>query len=164
MLKGFLNRRSLLFAAVLGVVAALAIPVAFADSPHWISSSDSINSNTGVLTCSFKEAGLGTVSSTFISCSADASATYYCVNGGGNHPKAANKETVTAPVSNGGNFPVRNGQTTGSVTVSPPGPGSFSCPGGQQLVLGSVSYTNVTLSGEGGSVTLPDRSATFITF
>jgi hypothetical protein len=53
-------------------------------------------------------------------------------------------------VSGGGAFPVRNGQTTGSITVAPPGPGAFSCPSGQRLVLASISNTNITLTGEGG--------------
>ena len=134
------------------VVLALTVGVttAMADNPHFISASASIN-NDGALVCSFKEAGLGTtVTTTHISCSADATVVYACINGGGNHPKATNKETVSGPVSGGGDFPVRNGQTTGSITVPPPGPGDFSCPNGQRLVLASVSYTNITLTGEGG--------------
>jgi hypothetical protein len=96
-------------------------------------------------------AGLGTtVSTEAFSCSADATADYACINGGGNHPKATNKETVSGPVSGGGNFPVRNGSTTGSITVSPPGPGDFSCPNGQKLVFASVSYTNIVLEGSAG--------------
>jgi hypothetical protein len=74
--------------------------------------------------CAFKEAGLGnTLTVADISCSADATAVYQCFSNGGNHPQAGNKETVGGPVSNDGTFPVRNGQTTGSITVSPPGPG-----------------------------------------
>src|SRR4029077_174690 len=119
-------------------------------NPHFINASAAVD-NSGNLVCSFKEAGLGTtVSTTHISCAADATAGYACLNGGGKHPQAANKETVSGPVSGGGEFPVRNGQTTGSITVPPPGPGAFSCPNGQRLVLASVSYTNVLLTGEGG--------------
>ena len=58
-----------------------------------------------------------------------------------------NKETVSGPVTGTGTFPVRNGQTTGSLTAGPPGPGNFSCPSGQSLVLAFVSYTNVLLTG-----------------
>jgi hypothetical protein len=137
-------------------VAALAFaPAAFADSPHFIKASATINSS-GQLVCSFKEAGLGTTLTTAnVSCSADATAVYQCFNNGGNHPKAGNKETVGGPVSNDGQFPVRNGQTTGSITVSPPGPGDFSCPSGQTLFLESVSYTNIVLSGEGATADVP---------
>lgn len=131
-------------------MVAFAATAAFADSPHFISASASIDSS-GNLVCTFKKAGLGTtVSTEAVSCSADATAAYACINGGGNHPKATNKETVSGPVSGGGNFPVRNGQTTGSISVAPPGPGSFSCPSGQTLVLASVSYTNIVLEGAAG--------------
>jgi hypothetical protein len=132
------------------VMLALSVPVVFADSPHFISASASIDSS-GNLVCSFKEAGLGTtVSTEAVTCSADATAVYACLNGGGHHPKAANKETVSGPVSGGGTFPVRNGQTKGSITVAPPGPGGFTCPSGQRLVLASISYTNITLTGLAG--------------
>lgn len=132
--------------------------VALADNPHFISASDSINS-AGALIVSFKEAGLGTVPSVSITVNANGTAVYACINGGGNHPKAANKETVSGPLSASGNFPVRNGQTTGSLTVGPVGPGSFSCPSGQKLVLSSVSYSNITVSGLGASTTVPNISA-----
>lgn len=47
-----------------------------------------------------QEAGLGnTVSTEAITLSGTATATYACINGGGKHPSAANKETVTAPIS-----------------------------------------------------------------
>jgi hypothetical protein len=144
-----MQRMLIAFAGVL-VAAALAVPAAFADSPHFIKASASID-NDGSLVCTFKEAGLGTtVETEHVSCSADASAEYACINGGSNHPKASNKETVAGPVSSGGDFPVRNGSATGSITVAPPGAGDFSCPNGQTLVLASVSYTNIVLEGSGG--------------
>ena len=140
--------------AALAVVLATAA-VALADSPHFIRASATLN-NSGQLVCSFKEAGLGnTLTSADISCSADATATYQCWNKGGNHPQAGNKETVGGPVSGGGTFPIRNGSASGSITVSPPGPGTFSCPGGQALFLEDVSYTNIVLSGEGATADVP---------
>src|SRR5437773_5087032 len=95
----------------------------------------------------FKETGLGNTgfSSVNITVNANATANYQCVNGGSNHPKAANKETVSGPVSGGGGFPVSNGQTTGFILVSLPGPGSFSCPSGQTLVLTSGTFSNITI-------------------
>jgi hypothetical protein len=121
--------------------------ISYADSPHFLSASEGPD-NAGNLVCGFKEAGLGnTVTTEAVTCSADATAVYACINGGDNHPKAANKATVSGPVSGGGNFPVSNGQTTGSITVGPPDPGGFGCPSGQRLVLASVSYTNITLTG-----------------
>jgi hypothetical protein len=36
--------------------------------------------------------------------------------------------------------------------LGPAGPGDFSCPNGQTLFLQSVSYSNITISGQGASV------------
>ena len=131
-------------------VLALGATAAFADSPHFLKATASVDSS-GNLLCAFKEAGVGgTVASTNITCAADATAVFACINGGGNHPKASNKETVNGPVSGGGAFPVRSGQTTGTISVGPPIAGDFSCPNGQDLVLASVCYANATLTGEGG--------------
>ena len=105
----------LLTLVVSGVVAG----PAQADSPHFLKASASINTSTGALVCSFKEAGLGNVPTADITCSASATVVYQCFNNGGNHPKAGNKETVNADVSGSGTVPVRNGQTTGSITVPP---------------------------------------------
>ena len=142
----------LTIALLVAVTALLTLgaTVALADSPHFIKASASVD-NAGNLVCSFKEAGLGsTVATEAVTCSADATAVYACLNGGGNHPKAANKATISGPVSGGGNFPVRNGSTTGDITVAPPSAGSFSCPNGQTLVLASISYTNIVLAGSAG--------------
>jgi len=127
---------------------------AHADSPHFLTSSFAINSSTGDLQCSFKEAGLGTTAtSADITCTAATSeAVYQCFNNGGNHPKAGNKETVGGLVTNTQSFPIRNGQTTGTVIVGPFSPGSFSCPSGQSLFLQSVCYDDITLSGEGATI------------
>jgi hypothetical protein len=147
-------RRILFVLAATLVTAAIAVPAAFADSPHFISASASIDNSTGNLVCTFKEAGLGQVPTADITCSASATVVYQCFNNGGNHPKAGNKETIHADVSGSGTFPVRNGQTTGSISVAPPGPGDFSCPSGQTLFLQSVEYDNVVISGQGASESL----------
>ena len=104
------------------ILVITAAPVAFAVSPHFISASSSLSGSS--LVCTFKEAGLGNLGFSSIkeTCSATASAVYECVNNGGNHPQAANKETVTSPVTGSGLFPISNGQTTGSITVAAPGP------------------------------------------
>jgi hypothetical protein len=125
---------------VMGATAALA------DSPHFLFANNSVGS-TGTLTTSFKEAGLGTgTTSVTITLKADATAVYQCFNNGGNHPKAGNKETVSAALQTSGNFPVRNGQTTGGLSVGPPSQGDFSCPSGQTLFLQTVTYSNTFVS------------------
>ncbi|HYX83551.1 MAG TPA: hypothetical protein VE777_01150 [Gaiellales bacterium] len=147
--------RKLIVLLTLVLSGIVAVPAAQADSPHFISASASVDNSTGVLTCNFKEAGLANAGGTAdITCSASATVVYQCFNNGGQHPKAGNKETVHANVSGSGTFPVRNGQTTGSVTVQPPGPGDFTCPSGQTRFLQSVEYDNVVVSGQGASENL----------
>jgi hypothetical protein len=136
--------------AVAGVlsVGALAVPVALADSPHFLFANSSISSSTGALTVDFKETGLGTgtTSVTITLTVENATAVYQCFNNGGNHPKAGNKETVSMSLQASGDFPVRNGQTTASLSVGPPSQGDFTCPSGQSLFLQSVTYEGITVS------------------
>jgi hypothetical protein len=163
--------RRLLFVLLGPLAAALAAIVlaagpAAADSPHFISEGTASITSTGAYNVSnFKEAGLGNlgVTSISITLSATASATYACVNGGSKHPMATNKESVTTPVSNTQKFPIRNGSTTGSLSVGPPPAGPFtpSCSPPMTVVLISVSYTNVSLSGAGATSAEPSLSATF---
>jgi hypothetical protein len=50
-----------------------------------------------------------------------------------------------------------------SLSAGPISAGGFSCPGGQRLVLASVSYTNIVLTDTTNNVstTAPDASRTF---
>jgi hypothetical protein len=146
--------RLVMFVAASATAAAIAVPAALADSPHFLFANASVSSNTGALTVSFKDAGLGTgVSSVEITLSVTtATATYQCFNNGGNHPKAGNKETVSHSLSTTGTFAVSHGQTTGSLSVGPPDPGAFSCPSGQSLFLvGTVTYQGITVSDATGN-------------
>src|SRR6266568_1578818 len=112
------------------LMLVLSVSAAFADSPHFLFADSSVSTSTGALTVSFKDAGLGTgTTSIVITLKVNtATAVYQCFNNGGNHPKAGNKETVSTSLVTSGTFPVRNGQTTGSLTVGPPSQGSFACP------------------------------------
>src|SRR5260370_21908309 len=121
---------------------------ALADSAHFLFANNSVSTTTGSLTTSFKEAGLGTgtTSVTITVTVNNATAVYQCFNNGGNHPKAGNKETVSTSLTTTGTFPVRNGQTTASLTVGPPSQGSFACPSGQSLFLQAVTSTRTPVS------------------
>ena len=149
-------RRRILYVLALplmlaGVVWAAA--PALAVSPHFVSAAGTLNSN-GSLTVNFKEAGLGTNQNINYTFSANASATYVCVNKGGGNPAAQNKTTVAGPVSASGTFNSgKNGNVTASLTVSPP-PSDITCPSGQTLKLASVSYTGVTLTDTTNSITV----------
>lgn len=125
---------------------AVPVPQALAASPHFVNASASGPNNAGALIVSWKEAGLGNNQLIHYVATADSTAVYACINGGGNHPRAANKTTVSGPLSADGTFSSgQNGQISQSLTLGPLSAGSFSCPGGQRLVLASVSYTNVQL-------------------
>jgi hypothetical protein len=132
---------------VMGATAALA------DSPHFLFADNSISSSTGALNTSFKDAGLGTgTTSIQITLTVDnATAVYQCFNNGGNHPQAGNKETVSTSLTTTGTFPVRHGQVTATISVGPPDPGDFACPNGQSLFLQSVTYSGTTVSDETGN-------------
>ena len=156
---------------ILSIAAAIALVVLVAGSAlagppqtsgaHFMSATGSVNAS-GALVVSFDEAGVGTSSITY-SLNADATAVYACINGGNNHPKAANKETVNGDVTGGATFEPKHGRVTGSVSAGPISAGSFSCPSGQRLVLASVSYTNIVLTDTQNnvSIAIADQSRVF---
>jgi hypothetical protein len=155
--------RKLLFAGVLCMaVGALAVPAALATSgAHFMSATGSVN-NSGALVVSFDEAGLGNGDIDY-TLTANATAIWACINGGGNHPKAANKETVQGQVTGGGTFQAKNGRVRASLTAGPLSAGSFSCPGGQHLELGKVTYSNIVLTDTTNNVatTVPNVCRSF---
>jgi hypothetical protein len=147
-------KRRIATVALVFMAVAMIAQQALAQNEHFIRASGNLNNN-GTLTVSFKEAGLGTNQEIHYTLTADATATYVCVNRGGANPSAQNKTTVAGPVSAEGTFNSgKNGQVTASLTVSPP-PSDISCPPGQSLELASVSYTNVVLTDTTNNVVQP---------
>jgi len=142
-------------AIVAAMIATLALAgVAQAASPHFVRATASGPNSAGQLLVSFKEAGLGDDQLITFVASANARATYACINGGGRHPQATNKETVSGPVSATGTFRSgKNGSISQTLTIDPPGAGSFSCPPGQRLVLADVRYTDVAITDTTNGVT-----------
>ena len=119
----------------------------FATSPHFVTGPNATLQTTGNLTVSWKEAGLGDNVTIHYTSSAQATAVYACINGGGKHAQATNKETATAPVTCSGDFSSgKNGNIIASLTCPLPGAGDFSCPSGQTLTLTSVSYSGISLT------------------
>ena len=159
--------RKLGIIAVLSLMAlALAAVPALGAAPntgnaHFIKSATNASVQNNNLVVNFKETGLSAGSTETLTLNATGTATYQCFNNGGNHPKAANKETVSSDLSNTQNFPVdQNGNLVGTISLAPPGPGDFSCPSGQTLVGPTdVSYTNIVLSDatSGASISLGSR-------
>ena len=148
--------------ATVALVASMAFAAgALADAPKFHATDSSVN-NDGALVGSWDERGLGNDNIDY-TLTADATAVFACINGGGKHPQAANKETVNSEVSANGSFEPKNGRITASLTTEAPSAGSFTCPNGQRLVLASVAYTNIVLTDTTNGVTanLPDASRIF---
>jgi hypothetical protein len=125
-------------------VAALAFaPAAFADSPHYVRGPTATVSGNS-LTVSWKAAGLGnTVTSADFRLTGTANVTSQCFTKSGNPVNGVPKsEIVDVDVS--GTFDVRNGQVTGSLTVSPLS--TLTCTGNQEVRILSVSF-DLTLTG-----------------
>ena len=138
-------KRGIVFLLSLVTALCLAATAAGAASPHFIFADASVD-NDGHLIVSWKEAGLGDNQLIDYEATADASGFYACINGGGKHPQAANKEAFEGPVVGTGTFASgKNGQITASLDVDPP-PSPLDCPNGQRLVLACVTYTNITLT------------------
>ena len=102
--------RRLVFVSALSLLLGVSMaPSAWAGSPHFVGAI-SITRTDNSLTVSGKEAGLGNETQVTISVSADAQ----CINPGGNHPKAGNKESFSTE----GTFPVQNGKALFSLTLT----------------------------------------------
>jgi hypothetical protein len=154
------------------VVALAAVP-ALAQSGHFVTGGGNTPiasgpDDFGDLDLSGKVAGLG--GTTFeIEATADATAEYACQNRGGEFPNDPRKQSVSGPVSDttGPQPTPRNGQFKWSLTLEEPA-STLTCPGGQVVVLVSVSYTNITVSlfeddVLSDSISFPDASRTYFT-
>jgi hypothetical protein len=148
------------FAAALTVGAGAAFATSGA---HFFSATGSVNDD-GALVVSFDEAGLGQQLVNY-TLTTDASATYACINGGGNHPKAANKESVNGPLSSPTfSRQAENGRVQASTPPLGPLPSTLQCPTGQTFVLACVSYSNIVLTDTTNNVStgVADVSRTFV--
>ncbi|MGH3935152.1 MAG: hypothetical protein ACRDS1_09285 [Pseudonocardiaceae bacterium] len=103
-------RRLLVFIAAIIAVIAIDAPSALAGEPHFINNAFSVSRTDNTLTVSGKEAGLGDEAQIHVVLSATA----LCINPGGHHPKAVNKEDVSAE----GDFPVQNGKANFTLSVT----------------------------------------------
>lgn len=103
-------RRVLALSAAALATLLLVMPAAWAGSPHFVDSTVTATRTDNTLTVSGKEAGLGDEAQVHIV----VSATALCINGGGNHPKAVNKESVSTE----GTFPVQNGKADFSLSLT----------------------------------------------
>ena len=153
-------RLSLLAAPLAVASLAFATP-ALAGAPKFHSATSSVNNN-GALVVAFDERGLGNENVDY-TLTADATALYACINGGGKHPQAANKEAFEGQVSGGASFEPKNGRVVASLATGPLLAPQFTCPSGQRRVLAAVSYTNIVLTDTSNNVStsVADTSRTF---
>ena len=142
------RRLALGLASTPALLVAAALPAHASGSAHFIKSATSASQSGASVTVAFKEAGLASGSHETVTVSALAATAYECVNGGGKNPSASNKHTFNTSVSKSGVFTAdKNGNITGSETLSPPSAASlgFGCPSGQTVTFVSVSYSNLRI-------------------
>jgi hypothetical protein len=121
-------------ATALAGLLGLAPIAAWAGSPHFVNNAFTESCDATGLTVTGKEAGLGDEEQIHVVLNATAE----CINPGSHHPKAANKEHVSAA----GDFPVQNGKAdftlTAVNTISP------QCSPPMTIVWTNVSVTDTT--------------------
>jgi len=124
------------FASIAAIIAifALATSTVWAGSPHFVDDTVQISRSGNTLTVTGKEAGLGDEDQVHIVLTATA----LCINGGGHHPKAENKQSVTSA----GDFPVQNGKANFSLSAT--ATFSPSCSPPMTVVFTDVTLTDTT--------------------
>jgi hypothetical protein len=137
--------------AILPIVAlvglTLATSSAWAQSPHFVGTPGCTKSIDTGLTCSGKAAGLANGPTAAFLTADSVTATFVCVNKGGNVAPGQPivTQNVTGPTQT---IAPRNGQITFSASIPPPTSPSPSteCPNGNwRVVLTSLTFTNVVL-------------------
>ena len=119
-----------------GVALLLTTTTALAANPHIVGSpSTTVSGNS--ITFSASVAGLGNVPSATFSLVGTIDVSSRCYTRSGNKPQAANKQE-TISVNQTETFPVRNGRTNATFTVSPLS--TLDCPPGQVVRIESVTY------------------------
>jgi len=169
------RRLGLAIVAALAVLVGLASP-AYANFPHFRSasvslagsslanglsatSSASASAELPDLLFTWTEVGLGSPDVVY-HLETVVSATFGCVNGGGQLPSASNKTTITAPVRTVVELAAdRNGRITGSVVLDTGSviPTGLSCPTGQTLAALSAIFTDNTITDTTNGVTATDE-------
>jgi hypothetical protein len=130
-------RRSLIVGVAAFAMLALGATAALADSPHIVGNpSTTVSGNSLILSASV--AGLGNVPSATFGLDGTVDVSSRCYTKSGNKPQAANKQE-TIQVSQTETFPVRNGRTNATFTVTPLS--TLQCPKGQIVVIESITYS-----------------------
>lgn len=157
-----LSRLASTAAAAIALVISPLVSHAQGSGAHFLGDTTDSIADSGQLVVSIDEAGVGGDQVQYV-VDTLALATYACINGGDHSPKASNKQTFSHGITGNFMLATAGGHVTATLTVDPVGPGDFTCPGGQQLVLASITYDDVALTDvpNGVTIDLPDVSRTF---
>jgi hypothetical protein len=118
-------------------------------NPHFIKNATSASLSGSSLVVSFKETGLPSGASELVTASADFSGTYQCINKAGHNPSDIKKTTGGTVYASGTFTADKNGNITGSLTLTPADPATvLDCPSGQTATLTAWSYTTVKITDE----------------
>jgi hypothetical protein len=141
-------RRFLVATTVVLSTVMLSATAALAASPHIVGNpSATVSGNSLILSASV--AGLGNVEEVDLGLVGTVQVGSRCYTRSGNKPQAANKQE-TINVNQFETFPVRNGRTNATFTVTPLS--TLTCPPGQRVVIESVTY-NLSLVYQGETLT-----------
>ena len=145
LLKGASSMIKTLKVLALGAtILALSAGSALAANAHFIGTPQAtVSGNTLTVTASV--AGLGNAEGADFTLEGPVTVNSRCYTKSGNKPQAANKQE-TIDVDQTATFPVRNGRTNITFEVTPLS--TLDCPKGQRVVIESVDFSGLTLSGE----------------
>jgi hypothetical protein len=161
-------RKVLVLLTVTATLGFMAQAASATSGAHFFSTSGTVTSS-GALNVGWDEAGVGQQRVDY-NLTTDAFALYACINGGGNHPKAATKQSVNGPITSptvgvnptNGRVKVALGADN-SIFVGPLA-STLVCPSGQTFVLACVKYTNIVIHDltNGIDASVADQARTFV--
>ena len=130
----------------LAAVLLLGPGVAWADSPHFIKATGTIDPTTFDYTATWKEAGLGSTPVTYELVATKSSSTWQCFTKSNNKPQGSPQAGGAGEIVSTVTFTPHNGSITGSASLTPE-VGTASCQGGGlKLCLTAVSYDGVSIT------------------
>lgn len=144
-------------AAAACATALAATPALASGSPHFIKNLTKVtDADLTSVTVAFKEAGLESGAVETITVTAHLDATYQCVNRGGHNPDDPKKTVISGDYSKSGEFTAaKNGNVTGSLTVTAPAPRTvLDCPSGQIPVHTVSTWSDISVTDEDTQATI----------
>jgi hypothetical protein len=146
------------FTLALLAMAVIMPGVALAQNAHFVKLSGDIGTG-GALDLTWKEAGLGDSVVVHYTAQANTCAIFACINNGGQHPQASNKESAAGTVlQNTECTSQQNGTVSCGVSVGPPS-APITCPDSQGPFLTWVEYKNIVVTDNDNLVSTGGKTA-----